>query len=272
MIVFPGSKINLGLRVISRRDDGYHDIETVFCPVDLTDILEVVVSPGPRDEMTVTGISLPGKPEDNLCRKALDTLRSIYTLPPFRIHLHKAVPPGSGLGGGSADAAAMLKAVDRLAGLGLSREELMKLAGRLGADCAFFIRKRPALATGRGDDFVDIKLPTGLGVIIVIPPLQVSTAWAYSLIQPAGGKGIGLARADLSSITKWKDVLVNDFEEPLFRHYPEIGQIKDELYRMGADYASMSGSGSAVFGIFRELPEVSAVFPGCMVYSEKLES
>jgi 4-diphosphocytidyl-2-C-methyl-D-erythritol kinase len=249
MLVFPNAKINLGLNVVAKRPDGYHDIETVFFPVtELTDALEVVESA--TFSFTTSGLPVDCRPEDNLCVKAYSMLANIYALPPVNIHLHKTIPSGAGLGGGSSDASFTLVALNGIFDLRLSTDTLKSFAAKLGSDCPFFIDNVPSKASGRGEILraTDVNLKnTWLSVIK--PDIHVSTREAYAGVTPKP------ATADLAAIVRqppeeWKNTLHNDFEPHVFALYPEIAEIKQQLYDAGAVYASMSGSGSSVFGIF----------------------
>lgn len=248
MVVFPHCKINLGLHVISKRDDGYHAIETCFYPVPWTDILEVIKS---EDfSFTNSGMVIPGKAAENLCVKAYQLLHSDFNLSPVKIHLHKVIPAGAGLGGGSSDAVFTLRCLNSLFNLNLSNEQMNGYAARLGSDCTFFVTDTAKLGHGRGERLSPIAVSLkGLYLVIVKPPIHISTAEAFAGIKPKEplqsiSQGIELP------ITSWKEKLTNDFEESVFKTHPKIHELKQELYRQGALYASMSGSGSAVFGIF----------------------
>ena len=258
MISFPNAKINIGLNAVEKRHDGYHNLETVFYPVKLRDALEIVKSD--KTVFSASGIPIDGDQETNLVMKAYRLLQADFDLSPVKIHLHKVIPFGAGLGGGSADAAFALKMLNDMFRLGLSTGEIESYASRLGADCPFFMQNKPTFAYGIGDQFKEVKLDLSeYEIVIVKPPFSVSTAEAYRNIQPRKPdfdlKGI----ADLS-IDQWKLVVKNDFEESVFPAYPEVKNIKQNLYEAGAVYASMSGSGSAVFGIFRHLPVNLAAF------------
>lgn len=254
MIVFPNAKINIGLNVVKKRTDGYHNLETVFYPIKIHDALEVVLS----DKLTFTssGIKIPGNPEDNLCLKAYYLIKKEYDLPPLNIHLHKNIPIGAGLGGGSADAGFFISLLNEVCGIGLSTEAMQNYARQLGADCAFFIGNKPAFAFGKGDEFEPIKLDLSTYYLaLVMPRIHVSTAEAYGGVQPKASK------SDLKSVLKlpvaqWKDLINNDFEKSVFKHHTEISSIKEALYEKGAIYAAMSGSGAAVFGIFNKKPDL----------------
>lgn len=253
MVVFPNAKINLGLNVISKRTDGYHNIRTVFYPIPLYDVLEVtdLCSDLPADsDVVLHTIGMANDDKPNLVEKAYYALAKNYALPPVEVWLKKNIPVQAGLGGGSADAAFMLKALVHKYKLPVSENELHETAIGLGADCPFFLHDKPMLASGIGCDFypADISLE-GLYILIVKPKVSVSTAEAYAGIRPREPK------ADLNEILhkpieQWKGLLVNDFEESVFSKYPELEKLKNALYKAGAIYASMSGSGSALYGLF----------------------
>lgn len=247
MIVFPGSKINLGLKITEKRQDGYHNLQTVFYPLSFSDVLEAI--PAEETSLTTSGLRIPGSEESNLVMQAVDLMGQRHHIPGFRVHLHKVIPPGTGLGGGSADAAAMLKMVNQLANLHLTEEQMIKMASELGADCAFFIKNAPVYATAKGDRFETIDLSLkGYKIVVILPEVSISTARAYRQIVPA------VPEQPVKEVVqmppgKWKDHLINDFEK--IKDLPkEILEIKTRLYEAGALYAAMSGSGSAVFGIF----------------------
>ena len=250
MIAFPPCKVNLGLNVLRKRPDGYHDIETCFYPIPWTDILEVI--PSDKFEFTYSGNVIPG--EDNLCVKAYRLLNA----PPAKIHLHKIIPTGAGLGGGSSDAAWTLRLLNEVFDLNLSNNELKKYAAQIGSDCAFFIDDGPMIGTGKGEILTPATISlSGKFIAIVKPDVHVSTAEAYAGIVPNESK------LDLGNIQGLK----NDFEEPIFKKYPVIRSIKQTLYNNGAIYASMTGSGSAVYGIFNNAIDPKALFPGSTVFS-----
>ncbi len=249
MVAYPNAKINLGLRVTGKRPDGYHELETVFYPVDWCDILEALPADGTA-VFTSSGIPIPGDEQSNLCLKAVALLKEGRDLPPVSIHLHKLIPMGAGLGGGSSDGAFMLRMLNDLFNLQLKDETLAALALRLGSDCPFFIQNKPVWATGRGEELTAIPLSLkGHSLVIVKPPVHVSTAEAFSRVKPAV-PGKSIRELILKPLTEWKNVIINDFEEPIFSLHPEIGQLKELFYRHGALFASMSGSGSSVYGIF----------------------
>jgi 4-diphosphocytidyl-2-C-methyl-D-erythritol kinase len=261
MIDFPNSKINIGLRVLSRRQDSYHDLETLFYPVALRDALEV--HPSSSFDLKVTGLAVKGDVNDNLCARAYHLLRQDHpTLPALKIWLHKQIPLGSGLGGGSADGAFALKLIRDQCGLCLSDQELLGYAARLGSDCPFFIRNAPCFATGRGETLepADLDL-SSYCLVLVHPAVSISTAWAFSRIAAGGQPGL-LKEILAQPIQSWKNLLQNDFEGPVFESHPDLAIIKEKLYESGALYASMTGSGSTLYGIFAQQPENLSAMPG----------
>lgn len=249
MIVFPNCKINIGLHILRKRPDGFHDLETIFYPLPVTDALEVL-SPGAL-QFSSSGIAVPGTVDDNLCLKAWRLLKAgLPDLPEVNIHLHKHIPIGAGLGGGSADAAFMLQLLDAKFQLGLSREQLIGYAARLGSDCAFFIANQPCYATGRGEVLEPVTLDLGgYSLLLVYPGIHVNTGWAFSRITPRE-PATSLKQSLAQPVSAWKDLISNDFEAPVFSAHPVLAQIKERLYEAGALYATMSGSGSAMVGIF----------------------
>ena len=260
MICFPNAKINLGLFVTGKRSDGFHTIESIFYPVPLKDALEAVISK--KTSFTQSGIDLAITPEENLVMKAYTLMSEKYKTPALDIYLKKAIPPGAGLGGGSADAAFMLKMLNELNDFPVPENELLQMAESLGADCPFFIRNMPVTATGTGNVFhpSDISLQ-GYTLCIVKPPFSISTKEAYTLVKPQKPL-FSLQKLSSIPVHEWKYVLFNDFEPSQFKKYPIIKKIKDCFYAMGAEYASMSGSGSAVFGLFNS-DAFSPAFDGC---------
>lgn len=265
MITFPNAKINLGLNITEKRPDGYHNLETVFYPIPLEDALEIVPMEYSSHEfkLTCTGIQVDSAPEENLVVKAYYLLRNHFALPPVRIYMHKQIPSGAGLGGGSSDAAFMLKLLNEQFDLHLSTEQLETFATSLGADCAFFVQNKPVYAEGIGNLFTPIDLSLkGYILILVKPEIFVSTKEAFAHIKPRHPE-ISIKEIIRRPIEEWKERLVNDFEPGIFRAHPEIGRIKQTLYEAGAVYASMSGSGSSVYGIFKEGAETPCQFKGC---------
>ena len=245
----PNAKINLGLRVVSKRPDGYHNLETVFYPVPLCDTLSVEAAETFR--FTSSGLAVDGDPADNLVCRAYRLLACDYNLPPCHLHLHKVIPFGAGLGGGSADASFCLQLLNRWASLGISLRKMEEYAGRLGADCAFFVRNRPVMARGIGNEFTEVPLSLkGWWLVLVKPAVSVSTAEAYRGVRPAVPSD-RLEDWMQRPVEVWKEGVVNDFEASVFPAHPAIAELKQDMYRRGAVYASMTGSGAAVFGIFK---------------------
>jgi len=254
MIVFPNAKINIGLNITEKRPDGFHNIETVFYPVKLFDSLEFFPSADKKDVFKVSGIKIPDDGKKNLVERALDILREKFDIPPLEIRLFKNIPFGAGLGGGSSDAAAFIKAANEFFRLGLNHEELISMAKILGSDCAFFIDGVPKFATGRGDIFSDIPdMLLGHEILIIKPEFGISTAFAYSKVKPNLAK-TKLSEDYLKPVSCWKGLIKNDFEEFLFPYYPKLEELKQKLYVSGALYASMTGSGSALFALYDKKP------------------
>jgi 4-diphosphocytidyl-2-C-methyl-D-erythritol kinase len=264
MITFPGCKINLGLNILSKREDGFHNIETTFYPVPLKDVLEIIKSGTGADvQCTCTGLPVSGNAEDNLCVKAYRLLKNDFPqLPAVHIHLHKAIPMGAGLGGGSADGAFALALLNNKFQLGLSTATLIDYAAQLGSDCPFFILNKPCFATGRGELLQPVELNlSAYKLLLVNPGIHINTGLAFSQITPAlPAKSI--QQIIQQPIHSWKDELVNDFEKPVFAAHPAIAAIKETLYRYNALYAAMSGSGSTVYGIFEKTSSPAPSFPG----------
>jgi 4-diphosphocytidyl-2-C-methyl-D-erythritol kinase len=262
MLTFPNAKLNLGLYVTERRPDGYHTLESVFLPLPWTDVLEVLPAPKGQEatSLKLTGRPIPGDPATNLCLKAYELLKADYPqLPAAQMQLHKLVPIGAGLGGGSADAAFALRAVSEVFGLNLPADTLENYARRLGADCAFFIRNQPRLALEKGDVFEDIALNlAGTPCVVVYPGLHISTAEAYARIVPKAPKH-PLREALAQPMATWRTTVSNDFETALAPAHPVLMDIKQQLYAAGATYASLSGSGSAVYGLFEGVGEAPAL-------------
>lgn len=276
MVTFPNAKINLGLDVVEKRPDGYHNLETLFYPIPLEDILEINTTKdadAPDCKFTMHNAVFEGDSNDNLVVKAYRILAVDHKLPKVEIALYKNIPTGAGLGGGSADAAFTLKMLNEIASLGLSDDRLEEYAVQIGADCAFFIRNTPAYATGIGNILTtttcNIK---GYTLVLVKPEIHISTKEAYSLICPEK-PGTPLSEIIKLPIGQWKGVMKNDFEKSVFAAHPSMESIKEQLYAMGALYASMSGSGSAFFGIFKEevpVEKLEGHFPGMFCWSKKI--
>lgn len=257
MISFPNAKINIGLNITERRPDGYHNLETIFYPIRIKDALEVIEAAELSFE--ASGLGIPGRVEDNLCIKGYHLLKKDFDLPPVKIHLHKHIPIGAGLGGGSSDAAFFIRLMNDKFHLGLNTDRMQTYARRLGADCAFFIENKPVFAFEKGDEFETIKLDlSGYAIVLVMPDIHISTSEAYSGVKPAPAKA-SLYDLIYEPIEDWKKLIKNDFEENIFRNHSAIRGVKAALYEAGAIYASMSGSGASVFGIFRQTPDLGAL-------------
>lgn len=283
MICHPNAKINLGLNVTERRPDGYHNLETVFYPIPVCDALQVEtgadippaifpegcavhVDKLPDYTLSTAGIDIDCPPEKNLLIKALRALKQDFDLPRLYIYMYKQIPSGAGLGGGSSDAAFMMKTLNAMFSLGLGDDELERRVAVLGADCAFFVRNRPVFATGIGNIFRPLELSlAGWHLVLVKPDIFVSTKEAYAGIRPHR-PATPVTDIVCRPVEEWHGLLTNDFEEGIFALHPAIAGIKEQLYARGAAYAAMSGSGSSVFGLFRQMQdeaEQQALFPGC---------
>lgn len=271
MITFPNAKINLGLSITEKRPDGYHNLETVFYPVPLEDALEIRTSSKAEQKFTLHqhGLEIVGNPEDNLVVKAYLLLDKEFHLPPIEIHLYKHIPSGAGLGGGSSDAAFILKLLNEHYQLNQSESQLETYAATLGADCAFFIKNSPTFAEGIGNLFSPVSLSLkGYQILIVKPTIFVSTREAFSNIRPHHPEH-SIKDIIHRPVHEWKELLINDFEASVFPQYPVIGEIKKKLYSNGAIYASMSGSGSSVFGLFEPGHPLPAIDFGSEAFSFK---
>ena len=279
MITFPCAKINLGLNIVGQRPNGYHDLETVFYPVPLYDALEIKYMgeefPSEVDcDLKVTGNVVNCNEADNLVIKAYNLLAKDYKLPRVHAHLYKQIPSEAGLGGGSSDAAYMIRLLDERFRLNIGKAEMERYAARLGADCAFFISSEPSFATGIGDELMPADGPKGnldgYHIAIVKPNISVSTKEAYANISPH--KPEKCCRDVVRQpIETWKDELINDFEVPIFNRHPDLAAIKKQLYQLGAVYAAMSGSGSSLFGLFKEEPcHLNTAFANCFTFTAKL--
>ncbi len=251
MVIFSNAKINIGLNITERRDDGFHNIESIFYPIDLKDVLEIVKSDN-GIQFTNMGIVVDSLPEDNLIIKAYNLIAQDYDIQLVKIHLHKIIPIGAGLGGGSSNAVYMLKLLNNFFELNISNEQLTNYAKQIGSDCAFFVKNIPTFASQKGDVFSNIELDlSDYKIIVKNPSIFVSTQEAYSGIVP---KKADSSLKDLINrpISEWKNTIKNDFETEIFKKYPKIKQLKTDFYNQGAIYASMSGSGSSVYGIFEK--------------------
>lgn len=273
MLLLPNCKINIGLNIVSKRSDGYHNLETVFFPIPLRDNLEFkeIENEDVPYRLVSGGVPIEGKPEDNLIVKVYLDMKAEFNLPALELSLYKNIPMGAGLGGGSSDAAAMMKGLNEAYNLQLSAEDMEKRLAKFGADCPFFVRNKPAYATGIGDELTNCNVSLkDKFIVLVKPDVFVSTKEAYAHVTPKL-PAIPLAEAIKLPIETWKEQIVNDFEQSVFPFHPELPAIKQTLYDMGAVYASMSGSGSTMYGIFnRPTPEANEVFDKCFVYTQKL--
>lgn len=279
MILHPHAKINLGLRILHRRPDGYHDIESCMLPIGWADQLAVEIATGAaEDSYEIAGLAGELPIERNLIYKAVQLLRAHHRdIPPLRLKLEKRIPSEAGLGGGSADAAYTLLAINELCHLGLATAQLETLAGELGSDCPFFIQSRPVLVTGRGEKLTPLTMPSALHgkwLLVVKPPIGMSTAEAYRQVirhPEVDGK---LATLLERPIGEWRELIVNDFEPVVFAHYPELAALRDKLYHHGALYAAMSGSGTALYALFTDNPlsstSLATLFADLPVWIERL--
>lgn len=269
MVSFPFCKINLGLNIISKRTDGYHDLITGFYPVAWQDALEIV--PAKDFSFTISGIPVPGAAADNLCVRAFEMLKRDYQLKPVAIHLHKVIPIGAGLGGGSSDGAHTLLLLNDIFKLSISRDRLKQYAAQLGSDCAFFIERQPMLGTGRGEVLAPLKLSLkGKFLVIITPEVRISTKEAFSGVTPRKPAHDLPNILEGRSMAEWKHVLKNDFEDHLFKQFPIIEALHQKLYALEAVYASMSGSGSSVFGIFDNEVDLRKEFESLIYWSGPL--
>ncbi|GAB3013102.1 4-(cytidine 5'-diphospho)-2-C-methyl-D-erythritol kinase [Niabella terrae] len=260
LIQFTNCKINLGLRITERRPDGYHNLETIFFPLPLYDVLEL--TPADRTHLTIWGQSIPGAIHDNIILKAYRLLQADFPeLPPLHFHLLKNIPVGAGLGAGSANGAYTLLALNEGFALGLDQKQLAVYALQLGSDCPFFIYNQPCLATARGECLTPMAMDlNGYRLVLVNPKIHISTPWAFSRIQPGAGS-IPFTSLRLTAPETWKSILTNDFEAPVFAAHPPIAAIKESLYEMGAVFSLMSGSGSTVYGLFERDRPLAPDFP-----------
>lgn len=260
MIYFSNIKINIGLNVCSKRQDGYHEISSVFYPIQWCDLLEVTQNEEDRFAFSSSGLHIPGELEDNLVFKTYQLIKEKYSIGGVKVHLRKQIPMGAGLGGGSSNAGFMLKALNDLFDLKLTDKELIEFALNLGSDVPFFVKNQPMLCSGRGEIMQPIELDLkGYFIALINPEIHVSTKDAFEGIIP-NNRPVNLEA--IKEIHLWKDEIVNDFEATIFEKHPKIEEVKNKLYRQGAIYASMSGSGSTVYGIFKEKPSFEADFIG----------
>ncbi len=272
MIAFPNAKINIGLNVKFKREDGFHEIETIMYPVSWYDVLEMM--PGNKhasaDTLLTTGLSLHIEKEHNIIEKAQHLFSSVYETERRYAHLHKQIPHGAGLGGGSSDASSAMKLLAALSGKNIPLHRLREMAAALGSDCAFFIDNIPALATGRGEHLTPVEQKLkGFYIAILKPDISISTPWAYSKVIPKNPLA-PLTKFYSFPVQQWKNVIFNDFEEPVFKEFPVIAEMKQYLYKSGAVYAAMSGSGSAVYGIFEKETVIKKYKPEDVLWSGRI--
>ncbi|RKD16184.1 4-(cytidine 5'-diphospho)-2-C-methyl-D-erythritol kinase [Pelobium manganitolerans] len=266
MLIFPSAKINIGLNVVKRRADGYHDLETIFYPIQLCDALELVESSKMKFESS--GIPIPGNTDQNLCLKAYQLLRNDFDLPNIHIHLLKKIPVGAGLGGGSADAAFFIKLVNQYFKLNLNVEQMQVYCRKLGADCAFFIENKPVYAFAKGDEFENIEIDlSAYHIALLMPNVHVSTAEAYAGVNPKPSSK-SLKELIKLPVSDWQQHIYNDFEPHILKAHPIIAKAKKALYQAGALFSLMSGSGASVYGIFDEKADLSGLENEFLVFND----
>lgn len=269
MLLFPNSKINFGLYIVAKRNDGYHNIESILWPVPWRDILEVVPAPDGKFQFTQTGIPLQITDENNLVVKVWIFMQERFDLSPVHIYLHKTIPSGAGLGGGSSDAAYTIKALNSLFSLKLSTKRMQSFAAKFGSDCPFFIDEKPHFVAGTGTLLAQTKLDlTGYHIGIIKPDISISSAEAYKNIE------LKSSPSHWENVTsypyEWRHKVVNQFEEWLMLKNPELMQFKDKLYSHNAFYASLTGSGAAIYGLFEEAPRMNEWFPDMLTWQGQL--
>ena len=272
MILLSNAKINIGLHILRKRDDGFHDISTLMVPVPFNDIIEINLTKpkGKGFSMDQSGITVPGSMEENLCYKSWELFCGKTGMTHVQLHLHKRIPLGAGLGGGSSNAIALLKGLNSLTGNKLNNNDLHQLAVQLGSDCSLFVENKPALAEGRGEKLTDMPVSLkGLHLVLLNPGIPVNTAWAYSNISPNENRE-PLQRLLLKPMHQWKTSVTNDFESIVFKAHPEVAGLKAELYMAGAIFTSMSGSGSTVYGLFKEQPVLNAQLEKHLLWQGRL--
>ena len=273
MVIFPNAKINIGLSVIRKRNDGFHDIESIFYPIGLCDSLEYLETKD-TSAIDIASVTYSGPfpvTGKDICIKLTEMLRDLFSFPALRIHIHKNIPSGAGLGGGSSDAAFLLKSLNSRYSFELNQSQLEELASRIGSDCPFFIKNNPCLVTGKGEVLQEIHLSLkGYYLILIYPGTQVSTAEAYREIIPSD-KSPNLRELAREPVNQWKYLISNQFEDSVFRSYPPLSEIRKELYSMGALYASMTGSGSAIYGLFSSEVNIPKQFSDYFIFREWLQ-
>jgi len=272
MLEFPNAKINIGLNITEKRLDGFHNIETIFYPISLSDILEIQIK-GEHGitSFTNTGITVDVPFKDNIVYKALELLRQTRIIPEVNIHLHKIIPFGSGLGGGSSDAVSAIKLLNKTFSMEMQEDQLIEYADKLGSDCPFFLRNTPQYAHEKGNKLEPVEISlAGYYLVLIIPDIQISTKFAYQGITPKKSDFPLKKCIEETPVKEWKNYLKNDFEDHIFRHYGELKTLKDMLYESGAVFASMSGSGSAIYGIFENAPPAMKFPKQYYFWKEKL--
>ncbi|MDD5571882.1 MAG: 4-(cytidine 5'-diphospho)-2-C-methyl-D-erythritol kinase [Bacteroidales bacterium] len=269
MLAFPSAKINIGLNVVEKRNDGFHNIESIFYPIDLTDVLEVIEDKKnklTKNKIKFTSSGFECGEKNNLCIRAYSLIDRDFNLPPVRMHLHKNIPVGAGLGGGSSDAAFTIKLLNEIFGLNLTVKKMQNYASKLGSDCAFFIENKPAFCFERGDRFEEIRLDLSKYFLVLINPgIHINTAEAYRNIKPAKPKK-QIKELIKLPLLKWEKYVFNDFEKNIFSKYPQIKKIKENFYKQGAIYSSMTGSGSSVYGIFNKETKIKNLPERCFIW------
>lgn len=268
MIFYSPAKINVGLRIIERREDGFHNLQSIIYPVDLCDILEIRMHSGPDHGLRFShsGVEVDTPDEKNLCLMAWDLFNRTHPLPSVQLHLHKQIPVGAGLGGGSSNAATVLLGLNQLMGNPLQNEDLKELASRLGSDCPFFLYRKAMLMEGRGEILTRIPFSLEkLYLVIIFPGIHLSTKAAYASVNVRGTK-IPLDEMVQKPLEQWKNMIINDFEESLFSEYAELKQLKQLFYEAGALYASLSGSGSSMYGLFKDPPVLPETLEGFVIW------
>ncbi|MBO7495889.1 MAG: 4-(cytidine 5'-diphospho)-2-C-methyl-D-erythritol kinase [Salinivirgaceae bacterium] len=275
MIVRPNAKINIGLNIVEKRPDGFHNLESLMVPFGLTDELKLTENKrigAKKFELVIDGLPVDGSLDTNLVSRAYHLINADYSLPPVRAVLKKQIPMGAGLGGGSADCAFTITALNKLFDLKLSVDAMQRYASMLGSDCALFVQNKPAFATSRGEILkpVNVNL-SGYSIVIVKPNVHVNTAQAYKLLTPHRPETPITELIDKKP-EEWRGKMVNDFEAPIFEMHPILNDIKTALYNAGAAYASMSGSGSAIYGLFKQMPDDECFkFDGCFIWKGKFK-
>ncbi len=260
MLIFPNAKLNLGLNVVKKRGDGFHDIESVFYPIFWQDALEIIENKdtNPPFAYSQSGLFIDAKPEENLIYKTWQLINQTKKLPNIKVHLHKNIPMGAGLGGGSANVAFFINSVNTLFNLNFTEIEKIEIASKIGSDCAFFIKNKPVFAQGKGNEFSDITINLNKHYILVVfPDIHSNTKEAYSGLTPKLPQQNLKTVIENTPVENWNENVTNDFEQSIFKKYPAIEEVKSTLYKYNALYASMSGSGSAVYGIFKDKPAIS---------------